>query len=270
METNVCANHPARRASLTCERCGSYACSECAVDAPWGTSVCAPCKARGGLSYPLPWERGNPFNPLCFARSARTIVVDAEHLFANLPRGSVLRALGFSAWVALCLTASTLLADATQLRFDWSDGATQRALSLYGLSQLIRQSVQTYSLVLLSAAGFHVVARVLGGQGSAMLAIRAAAYGSVFLLFNAATTLTGTLAPAFEVAALIISAITQSYLYFTCLRTAAVEHYGVSRARGDVIAGATVGMLVPAMFGASLLVAVMSHQVERAAAWIMR
>jgi hypothetical protein len=182
----------------------------------------------------------------------------------------VLRELGFSAWVALCLTASTLLADATQLRFDWSDGATQRALSLYGLSQLIRQSVQTYSLVLLSAAGFHVVARVLGGQGSAMLAIRAAAYGSVFLLFNAATTLTGTLAPAFEVAALIISAITQSYLYFTCLRTAAVEHYGVSRARGDVIAGATVGMLVPAMFGASLLVAVMSHQVERAAAWIMR
>jgi hypothetical protein len=268
VETIVCANHPARRASLTCERCGSYACSDCAVDAPWGTSVCEPCKARGGLCYPLVWECGNPFNPLCFVRSARTILSDAPTLFANLPRGGVPRALGFSAWVALCLTLCTLLADAAQLRFDWSDGATQRAISLYGLAQLARQSAQTYGLVLFSAFGFHVAARASGGQGSASLAIRTAAYGSAFLLFNAVTTLAGTFAPPLAVAAFLLSAMTQAYFYFTCLRTAAIEHYGVSRARGEVVAGATVGILGPAMFGTSLLVALMSQQVERAAAWV--
>ena len=81
METIVCANHPSRRASLTCERCGSYACSDCAIDAPWGVSVCAPCKARGALCYPLQWERGNPWSPRCFVQSARAILSEAPTLF---------------------------------------------------------------------------------------------------------------------------------------------------------------------------------------------
>lgn len=268
METIVCANHPSRRASLTCERCGSYACSDCAVDAPWGASVCAPCKARGGLCYPLLWERGNPWNPLCFAKSAKAIVLDAPSVFAHLPRGSLLRALGFSAWVVLCLTLTRLLADVTELRFDVRDPLTQRALSLYGLSQLARQGVQTYALVLVSAAGFHALARGLGGSGSAALAVRAAAYGSVFLLFNAGSTLASTLAPYLTLAALIVSLLTQSYLYFSCLCTAATEHYGVSRARAELIAGATVGMLVPAMFGATLLTGVMSQQAAHLATWL--
>jgi hypothetical protein len=269
-ETMLCANHPARRASLTCERCGSYACSDCAVDAPWGTSVCAPCKDRGGLRYPLIWERGNPLSPLCFARSARAILLDAPTLFGNLPNGGVVRALGFSAWVVVCLTISTLLADASQMRFDWSDGPTQRAMSLYGLSQLARQGVQTYSLVLLSALGFHTAARVFGGHGSPALAIRASAYGSAFLLFNAVTTLTGTLAPFLELAALLVSALTQAYICFTCLCAAAIEHYGVSRPRAEVIAGATVGMLVPTMFGTTLLLAVLSNYADRAVYLLFR
>jgi hypothetical protein len=270
VETIVCARHPARRASLTCERCGSFACSDCAVDAPWGTSVCAPCKARGGLRYPLAWERGNPFSPLCFARSARAILLDAPTLFANLPEGGVLRALGFSTWVALCLTFCSLLSDATRMRFDWSDVATQRAVSLYGLSQLARQAGQTYSLVILSALGFHVLARMLGGQGSALLALRAAAYGSAFLLFNAATTLTATLAPYLELAALVVSALTQAYFYFTCLSIAAIEHYGVSRSRAEVVAGTTVGMLVPGMVGTTLLIAVLCRYVDGALSGYLR
>jgi hypothetical protein len=257
-----------RRASLTCERCGSYACSDCAVDAPWGASVCAPCKARGGLSYPLLWERGNPFSPLCFARSAKAIVLDAPSVFAHLPRGSLLRALGFSAWVVLCLTVSRLLADVAELRFDFADPFTQRALSLYGLSQLARQSLQTYGLVLISALGFHALARVLGGHGSAALALRAAAYGSAFLLFNACSTLTSTLAPYLTLASLIVSVLTQSYLYFSCLCTAATAHYGVSRSRAELAAGATVGMLVPAMIGTTLLTGVLSQHVAHALGWL--
>ncbi|MET0386305.1 MAG: hypothetical protein ABW321_10125 [Polyangiales bacterium] len=214
------------------------------------------------------WERGNPFNPLCFARSARVILLDAPTLFANLPRGPVTRALGFSAWVAVALTASTLLSDATQLSFDWSDARTQRVVSLYGISQLARQACQTLGLVLLSALGFHMITRCLGGRGSAVLAVRAAAYGSAFLLFNVLTTFAITLAPPLELAALIVSALTQSYLYFSCLCAAAVEHYGVSRARAELAAGATVGMLVPAMFASTLLATLMSHRMERATAWL--
>jgi hypothetical protein len=268
VETIVCANHPSRRASLTCERCGSYACSDCAVDAPWGASVCVPCKARGGLCYPLLWERGNPFSPLCFARSAKAIVLDAPSLFANLPRGSLVRALGFSSWVVLCLTVTRLLADITELRFDVRDPLTQRALSLYGLSQLARHGVQTYGLVLVSALGFHALARGLGGSGSAALAVRAAAYGSVFLLFNAWSTLASTLAPYLTLASLIVSVLIQSYLYFSCLCTAATEHYGVSRARAELVAGATVGMLIPAMFGVTLLTGVLSQHAAHVAAWL--
>jgi hypothetical protein len=266
----VCANHPARRASLTCERCGSYACSDCAQDAPWGTSVCSPCKARGGLRYPLIWEQGNPLSPLCFARSARAILLDAPTLFGNLPDGGVVRALGFSAWVVVCLTLCTLFADATHMRFDWHDVATQRAISLYGLSQFLRQGVHTYSLVLLSALGFHAAARVFGGHGSPTQAIRAAAYGSAFLLFNAVTTLTGTLAPFLELAALLVSALTQAYICFTCLCTAAVAHYGVSRARAEVIAGTTVGMLLPTMLGTTLLLAVLSNYADSVVAGLFR
>ena len=270
METIVCAYHPSRRASLTCERCGSYACSDCAVDAPWGASVCAPCKARGGLCYPLLWERGNPFSPLCFARSAKAIVLDAPSVFAHLPHGSLARALGFSAWVVVCLTLCRLLADITELRFNFRDPLTQRALSLYGLSQLARHSVQTYGLVLVSAAGFHLLARLLGGSGSAVLAVRAAAYGSVFLLFNACSTLASTLAPYFTLASLIVSVLTQSYLYFSCLSTAATEHYGVSRARAELAAGATVGILVPAVFGTTLLTGLLSQQAGQVITWLWR
>jgi hypothetical protein len=270
VETIVCANHPARRASLVCERCGSYACSDCAMDAPWGTSVCAPCKERGGLRYPLVWERGSLLNPLRFLRSAKAILLDAPTLFANLPEGGVARALAFSAWVAVCLALSRLLADALQMRFDWHDGPTLRTLALYALSQCVRQAVQTYTLVLISALGFYAAVRAFGGHGSGAIAIRAAAYGSAFLLYNVVTTLTGTLAPVLEFAALVVSAMTQAYFYFTCLSITAVEHYGVSRTRAEVVAGVTVGVLVPSMLASMLLVAVVSTYCDRLVSWLLR
>ena len=164
--------------------------------------------------------------------------------------------------------SAILLADITELRFDVRDPLTQRALSLYGLSQLARNSVQTYGLVLVSAAGFHALARVLGGNGSAALAVRAAAYSSAFLLFNACSTLTSTLAPYLTLASLIVSVLMQSYLFFSCLCTAATEHYGVSRARAELAAGATVGMLLPAMFGATLLTGMLSQQAAHVIAWL--
>ena len=215
------------------------------------------------MRYPLVWERGNLLDPRRFVRSARSILVDAPTLFANLPEGGVARALAFSAWVTLCLSASRLLADALHLHFDWHDGPTLRTLALYALSQCARQAVQTYTLVFISALGFFVAARAFGGHGSGAIAVRAAAYGSAFLLYNVVTTLTGTLAPALEFAALVVSGMTQAYFYFTCLSITAVEHYGVSRTRAEIVAGITVGVLAPSMLAAMLLVAVVSTECER-------
>jgi hypothetical protein len=240
------------------------------MDAPWGTSVCAPCKERGGLRYPLLWERGSLWNPLRFLRSARAVLLDAPTLFANLPEGSAWRALAFSAWVTVCLASSRLLADALHMRFDWHDGPTLRMLALYALSQCVRQAVQTYTLVLISALGFFVAVRVCGGRGSGATAVRAAAYGSAFLLYNVVTTLTGTLVPVLEFAALVISAMTQAYFYFTCLCITAVEHYGVSRPRAEIVAGATVGVLAPSMLASMLLVAVVSSYCDRLLSWLLR
>src|SRR5262245_24834902 len=150
METIVCASHPARRASLTCERCGDYACSECAIDSPWGVSVCAPCMTRGSLLYPLPWQRGSMCNPLRFARSARDVLLDAPTLFAYLPRAGLGRAVGFCAWVAVCLALCAVATESLELRVDVRDASMLRALSIYGASLFAEHVARTYLIVLLS------------------------------------------------------------------------------------------------------------------------
>ena len=267
VETIVCSIHPARRASLTCERCGSYACSDCAIDAPWGTSVCAPCKERGALCYPLAWDSGNPWSPRCFVESVRPILFEAPTLFRNLPDGSGVRALAFCAWIVVLLALSTLLGDFLHMRFDWTDPRTLRALSLYGLSQFLRQAVQTYTLVLMLAAAFHALSRVLGGDAPWRVALRVAAFGSAFLMLNAVATLTARLMPMLELAALVFAAMLQAALFFSCLRGAALERYGLSRARADMVAGAAVSVLVPIMLASMLLVAVFSAYCDRLARW---
>ena len=248
VETIVCASHPARRASLTCERCGNYACSECAIDAPWGVSVCEPCKSRGSLWYPLAWERGSMLNPLRFARSARDVVLDAPTLFAYLPRGSLGRAVGFSAWVAVCLALCAVTSEALQLRLDFRDLPTLRALSIYSASLFAEHVLRTCVIVLICGFGFHLIARAFGGTASPSVAMRTAAYGSTFMLFNVATSLAIALAPYLELAALVSAALIQGYFFFTCLAIAAVEHYGVSRRRGEAIASVTLLMVVPCAF----------------------
>jgi hypothetical protein len=254
VETIVCASHPARRASLTCERCGNFACSECAIDAPWGVSVCEPCKSRGSLCYPLAWESGSMLNPLRFARSAHDILFDAPTLFAYLPRDGIGRAVGFSAWVAVCIALCAVTTEALQLRLDFSDLPTLRALSIYSASLFAEQVARTYVIVLVSGLGFHVIARAFGGAASPDVALRTAAYGSTFMLFNVATSLVVALAPYLELAALVSAVLLQGYFYFTCLAIAAVEHYGVSRRRGEAIAGATLLMVVPSAFLAMTLI----------------
>jgi hypothetical protein len=265
LETIVCATHPARRASLTCERCGDYACTDCAIDAPWGVSVCAPCQSRGALHYPLAWTSGSMLNPLRFIRSAHDILLDAPTLFANLPRGGVGRALGFCTWVAVCLATCSLITEIAELRVDWRDVPTLRALSVYGASRFVEHVARTYVIVFVTGAGFHLLARVFGGTASPSVAARTAGYGSAFLLYNAAITLAATLTPFVELAALVIGTLIQVYFYFTCFDTAAVEHYGVSRRRATAIAGATVALLVPCMFLA--LAVVMAVGIYAARLW---
>jgi hypothetical protein len=270
METLICATHPARRASLTCERCGNYACCECAFDAPWGVSVCAPCKSRGALVYPLDWERGSMWNPLRFARSARDVLLDAPTLFANLPSGGFGRAFGFCAWVAVCLAACALWTEAQSLRVDWRDIPTLRALSLYGASRFVEHVARTYVIVLVSGLSFHLIARAFGGAASPEVAARTAGYGSAFLLYNLAAALAASLTPWLELAALVIATMIQSYFYFTCLGIAAVEHYGISRSRSAAVAGVTVALLVPSMFVAMTLITAVGMYATRFAVFFPR
>jgi hypothetical protein len=270
METLLCASHPARRASLTCERCGNYACSECAIDAPWGVSVCAPCKSRGGLEYPLDWERGSMWNPLRFVRSARDVLLDAPTLFANLPGGGVGRALGFCAWVASLVALVSLLIELSQLNVVWSDGPTLRALSIYGASVFAEHVARIYVVVLVSAFGFHLIARAFGGEAPPAVAARTAGYGSAFLLYYVATGLVSSLTPFLELAALVIATLIQLYFYFTCLGIAAVEHYGVSRQRGAAVAGMTVALLAPTTFLVMALISAVGVYATRFSSWLPR
>jgi hypothetical protein len=108
--------------------------------------------------------------------------------------------------------------------------------------------------VLICGFGFHLVARAFGGAGSASVAVRTAAYGSAFMLFNVATSLAIALAPYLELAALVSAWLLQGYFFFTCLAIAAVEHYGVSRRRGEAIASVTLLMVVPSAFLAMALI----------------
>jgi len=193
-------------------------------------------------------------NPLRFARSARDIVLDAPTLFTYLPRDGMGRAVGFSAWVAVCLALCVVTTEALQLRLDFSDLPTLRALSIYSASLFAEQVARTYVIVLVSGLGFHVIARAFGGAASPDVALRTAAYGSTFMLFNVATSLAFALAPKLELAALVSVVLIQGYFYFTCLAIAAVEHYGVSRRRGEAIAGATLLMVVPSAFLAMTLI----------------
>ncbi len=247
METTVCATHPVRRASLTCERCGSYACSECAVDAPWGASMCVACQERGGLRFPLAWESGSLWNPLRFVRTAKAVLLDALTLFAHLPEGGVARPLVFTGWVALCLTLSSLLTDAMYLRVHVYGFQAVQAVAFHVLSALGTTLGWTYGLVLLSALGFHASARWFGGQAGFSVALRSAAYGSAFLLYNAVTTLASAVSPLIELGAIVIALLMQAYFYFTCLTITGVERYRLSHERARAAAGATLGALVPSV-----------------------
>lgn len=263
METTVCATHPTRRASLTCERCGSFACSECSVDAPWGTSMCSGCKVRGALRYPLAWEQGSPLSPLRFLRSAQVILRDAPTLFSHLPEGALGRALGFCAWIALCLSSSRLLADTLRLRLDWAQPRERHALLWHAGFSLLESLGRTYGLVLISGLVFHMAARAFGGRASFEVALRTAAYGSAFLLYNVGITLVAAIAPFLELPGIAIMAMTQAYFYFTCLSLTGVERYGLPRARAEAAAGFTLGALLPSVVLVTLLFTLASSHVAR-------
>jgi hypothetical protein len=188
------------------------------------------------------------WNPLRFMRSARDVMLDAPTLFANLPRGGVWRAIGFCTWVAVCLAVCSLFTEIAQLHVDWRDVPTLRALGIYGTSRFVEHVARTYVIVIVTGVGFHLLARVFGGGAAPSVAAKTAGYGSAFLLYNAAITLASTLTPFVELTALVTGTLIQVYFYFTCFDVAAVEHYGVSRRRATVIAGATVALLVPCMF----------------------
>ena len=210
------------------------------------------------------------WNPLRFVRSAHDVLLDAPTLFANLPSGGSGRALGFCAWVASCLALCSLAIEVAQLNIDLRDVPTLRAVSIYGASSFAEHVARTFVLVLVSAFGFHVIARAFGGEAPASVAARTAGYGSAFLLYNGVTGVAASVMPFLELAVLVIASMIQGYFYFTCLGIAAVEHYGVSPRRGAAVAGVTVALLAPTLLLVTALISAVGVYATRFSIWLPR
>jgi hypothetical protein len=160
----ACAQHPARRAAITCRYCGGYACSECTVDTLWGQTLCTACEQRGAARFPVPWDLSPGLGT--FVATCRAVFTDLRLMFPNLPDGSVSRALGFASLVWVLLFVIDLLVHAIRSRTIeselWIKGA------LLGLLYM--------AWVLAAGASFHVGQKALRGRATLTVCLRASAY----------------------------------------------------------------------------------------------
>lgn len=172
-----CEVHPGVPASITCPRCGSFACSECVADSLWGDEVCAACAARGALEYPLAWDKGDEPWPLRFWKATSSIVFDARQVFPHLPPGTVLRALGYAVAVEVLVGLAELIVLLLAL-------ATRRALIPGTLAILFSDPVLVPLRGLASATiiglTFHAIAVLLGGKAPLRTGMRGALYLRAF------------------------------------------------------------------------------------------
>ncbi len=81
----LCGLHPSSRARYVCERCGTYACSDCVRFGERGEVWCASCEARAPST--IPWEqRGTIGWPRAIARTWTETVLSPVTFFSREPR----------------------------------------------------------------------------------------------------------------------------------------------------------------------------------------
>jgi len=172
-----CAVHPGVPASITCPRCGSYACSECTADSLWGDEVCAACAQKGALEYPLAWDKGDDPLPSRFWRATMSVLFDARQVFPHLPKGSVARALGYAVLVEALVGIAELLMFLIAL-------SSRRGLMPSAMAMVLSDPVVVPLRGLASAAliglTFHGIAVLFGGKTSLGTSMRAALYLRAF------------------------------------------------------------------------------------------
>ncbi len=172
-----CEVHPGVPASITCPRCGSFACSECVADSLWGDEVCAACAARGALEYPLAWDKGDEPWPLRFWKATSSIVFDARQVFPHLPPGTVLRALGYAVSVEILVALAEVIMLLLAL-------TTRRAVIPGTLALLLSDPVlvplRGFASATLIGLTFHGIAVLLGGKAPLRTGMRAAFYLRAF------------------------------------------------------------------------------------------
>lgn len=171
--TAACAVHPDRRASITCRRCGSYACSDCTIDTLWGDTMCTGCEERGLAQYPIPWDR--EISVGSFIATAKAIIGNGDVVFRAFPTGSVARTWGFAASTYAVTSIISLATMGIGHRPPASDALPVAVgFALGGATML------TYLLV--PAPVFQLAARMAGGHPDLKLTLRASAYVYAFTL----------------------------------------------------------------------------------------
>lgn len=186
-----CAEHPESESTLTCARCGAYACDRCA---PRGATICGRCQER--LDVPLPWDARGHF----VTRYVRTIAVLATPWrgdpFGHLAPGSVPRSLGFAylSWLGMLLSILAPLEAFGRMVSEVPYFATFYVAFAIPLAAL-------YAGVAVLGLGvpMHVVARALGGRAPFAETLRASAYAQgygVWLSFAMVATLPASTAIA--------------------------------------------------------------------------
>lgn len=222
----VCAQHPARRASITCPHCGTYACGECTVDTLWGDVMCEACLAHGRAQYPLPWEHS--LSPITFVQSAYLLFAEAPHAFRHFPTGSVRRALGFALGIGVLLGA---LAGTTRWLFaarHWAAEAPGVAVT-FGAA-LLEVVPATFAFVLLIAVTFHATATLLGGRTVMATSLRAACYVSVVQLLEVANIVIDTILMGSGPITIIVRLVGVFFLVWD-LSLVAEHRFGLPRTR---------------------------------------
>lgn len=71
-------------------------------------------------------------------------------------------------------------------------------------------------------------------------------------------TFLAAVAPMFELAGVIIVALTQGYFYFTCLALTARTRYGLPKMRAEAAAGFTLGALLPSVLLVTLVLTLLT------------
>jgi hypothetical protein len=104
-----CAFHLERNAAATCDRCGNFLCTGCAIPSPWDEKTfCRDCLARleaEGGGGQIPWEQKSVFFLTRYWRTVTSVLLAPGQFFRQMPARGYVSAITFQyhTWVYITL-----------------------------------------------------------------------------------------------------------------------------------------------------------------------